>query len=322
MRRKRISKENKCILILILIVATLCFLFLFLGLTAKNINYFFPRRLRKVLAVFIASYCVGYSAVSFQTITNNKILTPSIIGLDSLYLFLQTIIVFFFGQAGVSKLTGIPNYLLSIGLMVLCSFFLFFSMFKGNSKNLYFMVLAGTIFGGLFSGMASFMQVLMDPNEFSLVQGKMFASFNQMNTDLLSISIVIVVVIAIAARREFSKLNALGLGQVQAISLGVPYRSTVFKTLMYIAILTAVSTALVGPITFLGILVVSIARSLVSTYRHEIRVPVAVLLGAIALLGGLLFVERILHHSTQISVVINFIGGCYFIYLMLKEGNS
>jgi len=181
MRPKRISKEKKCILILVLIVAILCFLFLFIGLTTKNINYFFPRRLRKVLAVFLASYCVGYSAVSFQTITNNKILTPSIIGLDSLYLFLQTLIVFFFGQAGASKLTGLPNYLLSIGLMVLCSFFLFLGMLKGNSKNLYFMVLAGTIFGGLFSGLASFMQALMDPNEFSHVQGKMFVIYKYHN---------------------------------------------------------------------------------------------------------------------------------------------
>lgn len=320
--RKGIGKDQKVLLLLIALVTLFGVLFLTIGLTEKNMDYFLPRRIKKVLGVLLASYCVGYSAVSFQTITNNKILTPSIIGLDSLYLFLQTIIVFFFGQAGISKLSGFPNYMLSIGFMVLCSFFLFFFMWKGDGKNLYFMVLAGTIFGGLFSGMASFMQVLMDPNEFSLVQGKMFASFNQMNTDLLSISIGIVLIVAVVARLDYGKLNVLSLGQAQAINLGISYQRIVFRTLIMIAILTAVSTALVGPITFLGIMVVSVARNLVSSYRHEVRVPVAVLLGAVSLLAALFFVERVLHHSTQISVVINFIGGCYFIYLMLKEGKS
>lgn len=310
----------------IILLTLLCFLvisiFLFLGLSEKNIGYYLPRRLIKICAVLLISYCISYSCVTFQTITNNRILTPSVIGLDSLYLFIQTVIVFFFGSKQLSMLTGYPNFALSIFVMVGAAWILFFLLFKGDGKSLYFLVLAGMIVGGLFQSMSTFMQVLLDPNEFTVLEGTMFASLNRINDDLLVISIIIVLLTFIVTYKDYPHLDTISLGQNHAINLGVPYKKVVRKNLMVTAILVSVSTALAGPITFLGILVVSLARSYLPTYRHSVRILGSTLFGSLFLVFGLLLVERVFRFQTTISVIINFIGGVYFIYLILKESKT
>ncbi|MCG0056936.1 iron chelate uptake ABC transporter family permease subunit, partial [Escherichia coli] len=64
-------------------------------------------------------------------------------------------------------------------------------MFKGEGRNIFFLLLIGIVFGTLFSSLSSFMQMLIDPNEFQVVQDKMFASFNNINTDLLWLAFII-----------------------------------------------------------------------------------------------------------------------------------
>ena len=317
MRKKYAS--NKAIVIITVLTVVFMFAFMVMGLTERNINYFLPKRFIKVWTVLLVSYCIGYSAVTFQTITNNKILTPSVMGLDSLYLFIQTFVVFFFGSGSLTMMTGYTQFFISVGVMVGMSFLLFLFLFKGEGKNIYFLVLAGMILGNLFGGMSTFMQVLLDPNEFLILQGKMFASFNNINTDLVGICTVIVVVVILSTYRDMKYLDVISLGQEQAINLGVPYKRVVMKTLMVISILISISTVLVGPITFLGILVVSLSREMQKTFKHTKLVTGAVVLGAFSLIFSILLVERVFAFETTSSVIINFVGGIYFIYIMIKE---
>lgn len=313
------KKPTFIILILLGAFLVLSCLFLFIGLNTKNISFFLPRRFVKIAAIILVSYSVSYSSVTFQTITNNRLLTPSVIGLDSLYMFIQTAIVMFVGTGKLSMMTGHMNFMISVFAMVLCSCLLFICLFRGENKNVYFLILVGMIVGNLFSGMATFMQVLMDPNEFSILQGKMFASFNNINEDLLGISGLVVLMCLIASIKDNSKLDVVSLGQDHATNLGISYHKLVLKNLIIIAILVSVSTALVGPITFLGILVVSVSRRLLDTYKHSYRIVVTTLVSSVLLIGALLFTERIIQFNTTISVIINFIGGSLFIYMILKE---
>ena len=316
------NKVIKNILILsILLIASMSF-FLFLGLNEKNIDYYLPKRGLKVATILIVSYCIGYSTVAFQTITNNKILTPSVIGLDSLYLFVQTLVVFLFGSKSLSMMVGIPNFLISVGIMLAGSFLLFFFLFRGDSKNIYFLVLSGMILGSLFGGMSTFMQVLLDPNEFSVLEGRMFASFSKINEDLFLICLIISLITMLVLKVDIRRLDVLSLGQEHAINLGVDYHKLVLRQLMVISVLVSISTVLVGPITFLGILIVSLGRKIISGYRHSYRIVATVLLGGIFLTAGLLIVERVLHFTTTISVIINFIGGSYFLILLVRESKE
>ncbi|MDO5293904.1 MAG: iron chelate uptake ABC transporter family permease subunit [bacterium] len=317
MRKK--YAENKAIIIITVLTAVLMIAFIMMGLTERNINYFLPKRLIKMWAVLLVSYCIGYSAVTFQTITNNKILTPSVMGLDSLYLFIQTFVVFFFGSGTLNMMTGYTQFFISVGAMVGMSFLLFIFLFKGDGKNIYFLVLAGMILGNLFGGMSTFMQVVLDPNEFQVLQGKMFASFNNINTELLGICTVIVALVVITTYRDLKYLDVISLGQDHAINLGVPYKRVVMKTLIVISIVISISTVLVGPITFLGILVVSLSREMQRTFKHTKLVIGATVLGAFALTFSILLVERVFAFETTSSTIINFVGGIYFIYIMIKE---
>lgn len=311
--------NKKKIFILTILVLISCGLSLFLGINKDNIGFFLPRRATKLLAILLSSYCIGYSTVSFQTITNNRILTPSVIGLDSLYMFVQTIIVYFFGSKTLSMMSGYTNYFLSICFMIFFSLILFLILFLKENRNLYFLILAGMIVGNLFGGLSTFMQVILDPNEFLVLQGKMFASFSNINEDLLFISVLIILALFIISIRDYNTLDVLSLGKEHSINLGVKYNSFVLKNLIIITVLISVSTALTGPITFLGILVASIARELMKTYKHTYRITCAVLIGCFALVFGQFLVEKVFRFTTTVSVIINFIGGVYFIYLILKE---
>lgn len=295
------------------------FVFLDIG---SNWEYVFPRRVKKILAIVLTGGVIAISTIVFQTITNNRILTPSIIGLDSLYMLIQTFLVFLFGSMNLTVANKNINFIISVGVMILFAGFLYRLIFKKEGQNIYFLLLVGMIFGIFFESLSTFMQVLIDPNEFLVIQDRMFASFNQVNTDILFIAIILMLAAGVYFSRFIKYLDVLSLGKEQAINLGVDYDCVVKRLLFVIAIFVSISTALVGPITFLGLLVANVAYQLFHTYQHKYLIPGSVLISIIALVGGQLIVERVFTFSTSLSVIINFIGGVYFIYLLLKENKS
>lgn len=315
------SNRNK-LLILSIAAITLISIFLFYQ-TGGNWDYILPRRITKILAIILTGYSIAVSTVIFQTITNNRILTPSILGLDSLYLLVQTVIIFIFGSIHVAVMNPNINFILSIVFMVLFTSILYKILFKkeGNN-NIYFLLLVGLIFGTFFQSISSFMQVLIDPNEFLIVQDKMFASFNNVQVELLVFAGVLVILLSLYLFRFFKYLDVLGLGRDEAVNLGVPYDRVVKQLLIVVAIFISIATALVGPITFLGLLVVNIAYEMFKTYKHSYLLAGSSLISIVVLVGGLLLVERVFTFSTTLSVIINFIGGTYFLYLLLKGSKS
>lgn len=287
-----------------------------------NIGYVLPRRIIKVVAIIITGSAIAFSTTIFMTITHNRILTPSVMGLDSLYLLLQTFMVFIFGSGSFILMNSNINYLISIGGMILFSLVLFRFLFKGENNSIYFLLLIGIILGTFFSSITSFMQVLIDPNEFMIAQDRMFASINNVNGDLVYVSIILLVLISIYFLRFYKYLDVLALGKDQAINLGVPYDHVVKHLLIIVAMLTSIATALVGPITFLGLLVVNVAYEFLKTFRHSYLILGSIFLSIIALVGGQFIVEKLFSFQTTLSVIINFVGGVYFIYLLLKENKS
>ena len=307
--------------ILFAAAAVLIGVFMFTGL-GPNVDYILPRRFYKISAIVVTGCAIAFSTVIFQTVTNNKILTPSILGLDSMYMLIQTAVIFLLGSTSTLILNKNLNFLVSVGLMLIFASLLFKLIFKKSGKNIYFLLLIGMIFGTLFSSVSSFMQVLIDPNEFQIIQNKMFASFNNVNTDLLIISVILMGAATLYFLRYAKFLDVMSLGREHAVNLGVDFDGTVKKLLVVVVILISISTALVGPITFLGLLVANVAYQFIGSHKHKYIIPGAMLISVIALVGGQLIVERVFTFSTTLSVIINFIGGTYFIYLLLKENKS
>lgn len=122
------------------------------------------------------------------------------------------------------------NFFISVILMILFSLGLYHFLFK-REGNIYFLLLIGLIFGTFFSSLSDFMQVLIDPNEFQIVQDAMFASFNNVNTELFYVALLIMGLATLYFLKFEKYLDVFSLGKDTAINLGVDYdrgRSTTF----------------------------------------------------------------------------------------------
>lgn len=287
-----------------------------------NYHYAFPRRLVKVCAMALTGVAIAYSTVVFQTITHNRILTPSVMGLDALYMMVQTIIFFLFGSVSIFVLNAYVNFIAATTAMILFAMIFYRLLFKEGKRPIYFLLLVGMIVGTFLGSVTTFMQVLIDPNEFLNLQSKMFASFNNVNTNLVWLAGVVILLTFIYGWRYMRQLDVMSLGRDTAMNLGVPYDKLVQRMLIISSILIAVSTALVGPITFFGLIVANLSYQYFKTYKHSILIVGSCLMSVVALVGGQFVVERIFSFTTTLSVIINFIGGVYFIYLLLKESRS
>lgn len=317
-----LDKNKKVLLISVVLIGIFSVLFLTYGVNFKFIDYALSLRVPKLMAIFLTGFCIAVSSVIFQTIVNNNILTPSVLGLDSLYVLLQTTVVFMVGVDSILIRDKNLNFIVSVLGMIVLSFVLYKVLFEKNGNNIFFMLLVGMIFGTLFSSLSNFMQIMIDPNEFDALQSRINASFLTVNIDIIRISAVMIVISVIAMYKDFKYLDVMSLGKDQAINLGVDYDRLVKKLMIFIAILVSISTALVGPITFLGLLVVNLSRQLVTTYKHSYLILSAILISILTLIAGQFFVERIFSFTTTIATIINFVGGIYFIYLLLKESNN
>ncbi|WP_339253360.1 iron chelate uptake ABC transporter family permease subunit [Sporosarcina sp. FSL W8-0480] len=314
-------RDSTKMIILSVLAILFCALYLFHGLNG-SFDYALPRRAIKVLAMVLTGVAIAYSTVIFQTITHNRILTPSIMGLDSLYLLLQTVVIFFLGSSHITIVNRHVNFILSVSTMVVFALILYQFLFKRGGRPIYFLLLVGIIVGTFFGSISTFLQVLIDPNEFLRVQDKMFASFNNVSGELVWWALGIVILTFLVGWKSFNDLDVLSLGRDTAINLGVSYDRVVKLMLVISAVLISVSTALVGPITFFGLIVANLSYQFFKSFRHRILIAGASVMSIIALVGGQWVVERVFTFSTTLSVIINFVGGVYFIYLLLKESRS
>lgn len=303
----------------ILLAATVAAVVFFLFSDLKgNVGYVLPRRALKVAAMLLVAVAVGVSTLLFQTVTANRILTPSIMGFDSLYILVQTALVFTVSAAAVTAAPATLQFAVEVVLMVAFSALLYRWMFTGATRSLHLLLLVGIILGSLFRGFSSLLQRLMNPSEFIILQDLFFASFNNVDPALLGVSAVIIAAVCVGVWRARHTLDVLALGRELAINVGVDHRRVVMRILLACSLLVAVSTALVGPVTFFGLLVVSLGYQLCRGFNHARLLPIVVLIGAVALVGGQLILERVFGFATALSVVIEFAGGILFLYLLLK----
>ncbi|MCQ4697879.1 iron chelate uptake ABC transporter family permease subunit [Paeniclostridium sordellii] len=300
-------------------IAVFSALFLTIGVSFEHFEYAMDQRIPKLIAIVITGFCIAFSSIVFQTITNNNILTPSVLGLDSLYILVQTIIVFLVGVDNTFITNKSNNFLLSVAVMVIASFILYKKLFEKANNNIFFLLLVGMIFGTLFKSLSTFMQVVIDPNEYAALQNNLYASFGNVNTNILFIAGIIIIALVPFIYDDIKSLDVISLGKEHAINLGVNYDKVVKKMIIVVAILVSVSTALVGPITFLGLLVTNVTKQIFRTYKHSYLICASILISILTLVSGQFLVERVFTFTTTISVIINFIGGVYFIYLLLKE---
>lgn len=277
-------------------------------------------RAETVLVIGVVVLAQAMATVAFQTATNNRIITPSIMGFESLYVAIQTGAVFFFGIAGVTLVTGLPQFLMQAAAMVLFAVILYSWLLSGRFSNIHIMLLVGVVLGGGLGSLATFMQRVLTPSEFDVLTARLFGNIGNARGEYLPYAIPIVLVAALLLWWRARRLNVVALGRNTAENLGVDHRREVMLILTLVSVLMAMSTSLVGPMTFLGFLVATLAYQFADTYSHRMLFPMAILIGYTILAGAYFIMRNIFYAQGAVTLIVELLGGIVFLIVLLRKG--
>ncbi|MFF7065533.1 iron chelate uptake ABC transporter family permease subunit [Pseudomonas sp. NPDC008258] len=301
-----------------LAVVVLALVFVFAN-AGPDFAYVIPKRLARLAAMVIGGVCVACSAIAFQTLSGNRILTPSIMGYEAVYLLLQALLVLAMGVQGLLVLGSSGNFLLSVLLMLGYSWALHRWLFRDGKSNVYFLLLVGLVLTMVMATFTQFVQLKVSPGEFSMLLGYTQASFNRAPPQLLLYSAVLVAGLCLLLARAVPVLDVLALGRDQAISLGVDYGRKVRLLLAVIAALVAVSTSLLGPTTFMGVFVANITYAVAGTFRHQVTLALGSAVAIAVFIAAQLLVEHVFNYRTTVGILVNLVCGTYFLALMVRN---
>lgn len=279
------------------------------------------RRIVAVVAMLIAAICQSLATLTFQTVTNNRLLTPSLLGFESLYSLIQTSIIFLFGTTALVQFKGTNAFFIQVCLMVLLSVILYGSLLTGKYANMQLMLLIGIIIGTGLGSISTFMRRLLSPSEFDFLQARLFGSVNHADSTYFPIVIPIMFVVAILLIMYSKKLNVLSLGKDVATTFGLRYNQSLIYVLILVSILMAISTAMVGPMTFFGFLVVTLSYQAASTYDHRYLFPMSLVIGFLVLTSAYFVMNHVFRAQGVVSVIIELFGGIIFLIVVVRKRN-
>ena len=279
------------------------------------------RRMMALVAMIISAICQSLATVTFQSSTNNRIITPSLLGFEALYSTIHTSVMFFFGAGAFISFTGIGPFLFQVVMMVLMCLILYGWLLSGKYGNLQLMLLVGVIIGTGLRSISSFMRRLLAPSEFDVLQAKLFGSVSNANADYFPVAIPIVIIAALLIFAYARKLNVLSLGKNASSALGVNHQFGTIYSLILVSILMSISTALVGPLTFYGFLVATLTYQAARTYDHRYILPMSLAIGFVIITGSYFFMYHIFRAQGVVSVIIEMFGGITFLIVMLRKGS-
>ncbi|MBM4469153.1 iron chelate uptake ABC transporter family permease subunit [Rhodococcus hoagii] len=277
-------------------------------------------RATSLVVIAIVVICQAMATVAFQSATNNRIITPSIMGFEALYVAVQTASVFFLGAAGVVALQGVPQFALQLTIMVVFAMLLYGWLLSGKYGNMQVMLLVGIILGGGLGSVSAFMQRLLTPSEFDVLTAKLFGSISNAEVAYLPLAVPLCLAAAGALWWRARRLNLVAMGRDVTTNLGLDHRREVMIVLFLVSVLMAVSTALIGPMTFLGFLVATLAYQFAGTHDHRYIFPVAVLTGFVILTGAYFVLKNIFYAQGAVSIIIEAVGGATFLIVILRKG--
>ena len=285
----------------------------------KLFAYAMKIRAPKLAAMVITAFAIGGASMVFQSVINNTIVTPCLLGMNSLYTLIHTAVVFFAGTGSILASNSNLAFAVDLVLMGAAAMLIYSYLFKKTKYNVLYVLLIGTVLTSFFSSIQTTLTRVMDPNEYDTLLATLVASFSNINSEIILFSVILLAAVVFALRRDLAILDVITLGKDQAVNLGVDYDQCIRRLLLGVTLFIAVATAMVGPVSFLGLIIANLARQLLKTYRHSQLILGCSLFGMITLVGGQLIVEHAFSYAIPVSVFITVGGGIYFLYLLLTN---
>lgn len=295
-------------------------LYQFAFVNPKFFAYAMGLRLPRLAVILIAGFAISAAAIVFQTIIRNTIVTPCLLGMNSLYLLIHTAVVFFLGSGSLFAVNPVYAFAADVIVMGFVAGFIYYTIFQKTGGNVLYVLLIGTVLSTFFSSMQNSLTRIMDPNEYDALLNTLTASFTNVNAACIIPGALLLAAIAWWLRKDLAILDVISLGREQAVSLGVDYERTLRRLMVGVALYIAVATALVGPLSFLGLITANVARQLFTTYRHTWLIAGSAFVGMLILTAGQFVVEHVMVYAVPVSVFVTIGGGIYFLYLVLTAG--
>lgn len=289
-------------------------------ITSPSFGPVVRRRMVALTSMVISVICQSLSTVAFQSITNNRVITPSLLGFEALYSTIQTSTMFFFGASAFLKFSGVGSFVFQVSAMVIMCLILYGWLLSGKYGDLQLMLLVGIIIGTGLKSLSAFMRRLLVPSEFDVLQAKLFGSVNNADPTYFPIAIPIVLIAGVLILTYAKKLNTLSLGEDVCTALGLNHKRSVIYTLILVSVLMSISTALVGPLTFFGFLVATLTYQAVPTYDHRYIFPMSLAIGFLILTGSYFLMYHVFDAQGVVSVIIEMFGGLTFLIAILRKG--
>ena len=315
-------KNIRRLLIMVVLAALAAAAYMLVEVNFENQKLFaYAMKIRtpKLIAMLIRAFAIGGASIVFQSVINNTIVTPCLLGMNSLYTLIHTAIVFFSGAGSLLATNANLAFAADLVLMGAVATVVYSYLFKKTKHNVLYVLLIGTVLSSFFSSIQTTLTRVMDPNEYDSLLATLVASFSNINSEIIVFSIVVLGAVIFFLRKDLALLNVITLGREQAINLGVDYDRTIRRLLLGVTLCIAVATAMVGPISFLGLIIANLSRQLLKTFRHSQLIVGSALFGMIVLVGGQLIMEHVFAYAIPVSVFITVGGGIYFLYLLLAN---
>lgn len=285
----------------------------------KLFRYAMKIRTPKLIVMLITAFAIGGASIVFQSVINNRIVTPCLLGMNSLYTLIHTAVVFFLGAGSMAASNANLSFAIDLVLMGTAATVIYSYLFRKTNHSVLYVLLVGTVLTSFFSSIQTTLTRVMDPNEYDSLLNSLVASFSNINTEIIVLSLAVLAAVIFILRKDLALLDVLTLGKDQATNLGVDYDRSIRRLLLGVTLCIAVATAMVGPISFLGLIIANLSRQLLKTYRHHLLILGSAFFGMIVLVGGQLIVEHVFVYAVPVSVFITVGGGIYFLYLLLSN---
>ena len=189
----------------------------------KLLAYAMKIRTPKLIVMLITAFAIGGASIVFQSIINNTIVTPCLLGMNSLYTLIHTAVVFFLGSASVVASNANLSFAVDVVLMGIAATVIYSWIFKKTKHNVLYVLLVGTVLTSFFGSIQTTLTRVMDPNEYDSLLNTLVASFSNINSEIIVFSLILLAGVIFALRKELALLDVLTLGKEQAINLGVDY---------------------------------------------------------------------------------------------------
>lgn len=269
-------------------------------------------RLPRTLVAICVGCALALSGTIYQSIFNNKLVSPDILGVSSGASVGACFGILVGFSAGLVSFFAFVCGFITVLLTLLIS-----KVFK-NKSNL-IIILCGLAVGGLMSSLVGLMKYLAD-NEMKLAEMTFWLLGDLSKVTINNFWIILpVIVVGIIISLIFSwRLNIISLGRKESKALGVNYNANTIIMIIVATVLTAVSVSISGTIGWIGLVIPNLVRLLIGSDNKKV-VPVSMLLGAVFMVICDMLARSIAPNEIPLSVITGVIGTPLFLFSIFKR---